>query len=211
MTFTLVVGAAPLPGHEPFYRELLAAASHVAAADAAGEWCVGLGRVPDVVVGDFDGAREGAPERLSALGAAVEVHSPSKDETDLELAVARALATWDCPVVLTAAFSERIDHTLAALGALVRAGAGARAEEPSWTAYVCRPGEPQELILEPGAIVSVVPLTEAPLLTIDGAQWPLVGVPVPLLSGRGVSNRALGGRFAASATNGMAAIIVLKP
>ncbi|HEY5276048.1 MAG TPA: hypothetical protein VIK38_05865, partial [Coriobacteriia bacterium] len=132
MKHTLVVGAAPLPEHEGFYRDLLASSAHVVAADAAGEWCVGLGRVPDAVVGDFDGSVPGAPERLQALGASVEVHPVEKDATDLELAIARAIAMWDDPIVLTAAFTWRIDHTLAAVGALTRAGAGASVLEPGW-------------------------------------------------------------------------------
>ena len=208
MKHTLVVGAAPLPEHEGFYRDLLASSAHVVAADAAGEWCVGLGRVPDAVVGDFDGSVPGAPERLQALGAGVEVHPVEKDATDLELAIARAIAMWDDPIVLTAAFTWRIDHTLAAVGALTRAGAGASVLEPGWSGFVCSAPETVGLELRTSEVVSVIALTAGTRVTIDGAVWPLDDVALPVLSGHGVSNRAEGGPFTVTATNGIVAIIV---
>ncbi len=208
MNRTLVVGAAPAPGHEPFYRQLLADSPHVVAADAAGEWCVALGRVPDLVVGDFDGSAAGAVERLRALGCVVETHPAAKDRTDLELAVDRAVASWDSPIALTASFTSRIDHTLAAFGTLMRAGAGATANEPSWTAYVCQDSHAVALDLDAGVTVSVLALGTECAVTIEGARWPLHSAPLPPLSGLGISNSASGGPFRVSVTNGFAAVIV---
>jgi thiamine pyrophosphokinase len=208
MTHTLVVGAAPLPGHEPFYRELLAASAHVVAADAAGEWCVALGRVPDAVVGDFDGSLPGAPERLRAAGALVEVHPVEKDSTDLEIAIAYAIGSWNDPVTLTAAFTSRIDHTLAAIGALTRAGRDASAREPGWTAYLGRDDRAVRLDLPAGTAVSVMSLEPGARVRIDGAKWPLHDAVLPPMSGIGVSNRAVGGPLTVNTTNGIVAIIV---
>lgn len=208
MTHTLIVGAAPLPGHEPFYRELLAASAHVVAADAAGEWCIALGRVPDAVIGDFDGSQEGAQDRLEALGALVEVHLAEKDATDLELAIAYARSIWDVPVVLTAAFTSRVDHTLAAFGALTRAGDEASVREPGWTASVCRESHPVRLDLPPGTTVSVLSLSTDARVTVGGAFWPLDDAAVPIMSGLGVSNRASGGAFTVTATNGIVVVMV---
>jgi thiamine pyrophosphokinase len=208
MRHTLVVGAAPLPGHEPFYRGLLSACTHLVAADAAGEWCVALGRVPDVVVGDFDGSLPGALERLRALGAEVRVHPVGKDATDLELAVVHARTAWRCPVVLTATFTSRVDHTLAAFGALIRAGEGACARDPFWTGYVCADARPVRLDLPTGVVVSVLSLAGDPRVTIDGAVWALRETELPVLSGLGVSNRAIGGPFSVSATNGTLVVMV---
>lgn len=208
MRRTLVVGAAPLPGHEAFYRGLLGRAEHVVAADAAGEWCVALGRVPDLVVGDFDGSKAGAAERLRALGSIVEAHPCDKAETDLELAVARALATWDDAVVLTASFTLRVDHSLAAFGALARAGDGASAIEPGWTAHVARPAQPVTLDLPPGAVVSVIALGGEARVSLEGARWPLREATMQPLSGLGVSNTALGGPFVVTVKKGIVAVIV---
>jgi thiamine pyrophosphokinase len=208
MKQTLVVGAAPLPGRDAFYRELLSAADHVVAADAAGEWCVALGRVPDAVVGDFDGSRAGAACRLEAQGATVEVHPMEKDSTDLDLAIAYARRTWRVPVAITAAFTSRFDHTLAALGALVRAGDEASVREPGWSAWLSRESRGVRLELAAGVVVSVVALVPEVRVTIDGAAWPLHDAVLPLLSGLGVSNRSVGGHLTVTATNGIVAIIV---
>jgi thiamine pyrophosphokinase len=192
MTFTLIVGAAPALGAQDFYKALLARAEHVVAADAASEWCVGLGRMPDVAVGDFDGSRPGAPERLRAAGVEVVRHPADKDATDLDLAVALALQRFGSPLVLTAAFTSRLDHTLAALGTLVRAGADASACEPSWTVHVCRPGRVLRVATHARDLVSIVAPAGAGRVSATGVRWPLRDAPLDAMSGLGVSNEALG-------------------
>lgn len=205
---TLVAGAAPIPGAERFYRALLAEADHVVAADAAGEWCVGLGRVPDVVVGDFDSASEGAAERLATAGAQVVAVSVDKDETDLELAVEVARVRFGLPVVITAAFTGRLDHTLASLGTLERAGAGACVREPGWSAWLCTREEPFAATLQPGTPLSLLAPAGASGVSVHGTKWPLNGEYLEPLSGRGVSNEALGGHVDVSVGEGLLLVIV---
>jgi thiamine pyrophosphokinase len=206
--YTLVVGASPVDGEDAFYRDLLSGAKHVVAADAAGEWCVALGRTPDVVVGDFDGSRPGAPARLAALGAVVQEHPAAKDATDLDLAVAAARDSYPDPVHVTAAFTRRIDHTLAAFGTLLRAGHSAVAVDPGWHARICRAPEPVALTLPAGAVVSVLSLQEEARVTVEGAVWEGSGARFGLLAGLGVSNRSTGGPFRVSVASGIAVVIV---
>jgi thiamine pyrophosphokinase len=209
MTYTLIVGAVPVAGGESFYREMLGGAGHVVAADAGAEWCVGLGRVPDIAVGDFDSAADGAVERLRAAGVEVVVHPRDKDRTDLALAVELARDRWAAPLVLSAAFTERVDHTLAALGALTRAGTGARVAEPDWSAYACTPAAPLEVDLEAGDTLSVIAVGPASGVTVEGVSWPLVSAHLETLSDLGVSNLAIGGRVRVSVTAGT--LIVITP
>jgi thiamine pyrophosphokinase len=208
VTYTLVVGAAPASGHANFYARLLGDASCVVAADAAGEWCVAAGRVPDMVIGDFDSSEAGAAQRLSALGVEVVTCSAAKDETDLELAVDIARTRNEGPLVLTAAFSRRTDHTLAAFAALARAGAGACAREPGWSAWTCAPGRDLRIDVVEGATLSVLSLGDATGVTLSGTVWPLHDESLGALSGRGVSNRALGGIVTASTRNGTLVVIL---
>lgn len=198
----LVVGAAPVPGCDDFYRSLLGQAEHVVAADAAGEWCVRLGRVPDLVVGDFDSSADDAERRLAALGAHVERYPADKDLTDLELAVDLALRRWAQPVTLTAAFSGRLDHTLAALGLVARAGRAARIEEPGWRAWECCPDHPLRLDLPAGATYSLIALEPCRGVTAKGGRWELASEELPPLSGRGVSNEAVGVELTVSVDSG---------
>ncbi len=192
MTEVVVVGAAPAPDSEDFYRGLLASAAAVVAADAAGEWCASLGRLPDVVVGDFDSADPDELDGLERQGVRLEVHPADKDATDLELAVAVAQDLWTLPICLTAAFSQRLDHTLAALGLVMRAGKGARIAEPTWRAWPCSPGRPIQLTLTCGTSYSILALEHCEGVTELGGRWELREASMEALSGRGVSNEALG-------------------
>lgn len=209
MSYTLVVGAAPVEGEEEFYRGLLGGALSVVAADAAGEWCTALGRTPDLVVGDFDSALPGAEARLVAAGSEVARFPADKDATDLELAIRAAQDRYAKPIVVTASFSRRVDHTLAALGALVRAGAGARILEPGWTAAVCGAASPVVLDAPAGATFSVIAIGDATGVNVTGAAWPLADEPLAALSGRGVSNLADGGPLCVSVGSGTLVIILM--
>lgn len=204
MSGALVVGAAPAAGAAAlaFYRRLLAGAPAVVAADAAGEWCVTLGRVPDLVVGDFDSAQPGARERLADAGSKIERHPEAKDSTDLDLAITAALRRFGPPTVLTATFSERLDHTLAAVGSLLRAGVGARALEPFWSASPVHPGHPLVLDIEAGTVLSLVAPCGAAGVTITGVRWELHDARLASLSGLGISNAASGGRVRVCCVHG---------
>jgi thiamine pyrophosphokinase len=210
MTYTLVVGAAPVEGAEEFYRGLMSEAAFVVAADGGGEWCVALGRVPDVVVGDFDSAHPGAALRLSDAGADVRAYPRDKDLTDLELAVGAATEQTGGPVVITAAFTGRLDHTLAALGALAAAGPHAAAVEPGWTAYACTPATPLEIDASRGDLVSILSVGRSAGVSVSGTAWPLSDACLAPLSGHGVSNMALGGRVSVAIEAGMLIVIVQR-
>ena len=203
----LVVGAAPLEGCDGFYRELLTGADRVVAADAGGEWCASLGRVPALVVGDFDSARPGAIDRLRALGSEVLGVPADKDETDLELAVGAALERFGGPVTVTCAFTLRMDHTLAAFGALLAAGPGAQACEPGWRAWVTCPGAPLSLSLGGGRRFSLVSPCGARGVSVTGARWVLEDADLSALSGRGISNVAGPDRVEVSCREG--AVLVM--
>ncbi|HEY5433073.1 MAG TPA: thiamine diphosphokinase [Coriobacteriia bacterium] len=192
MTFTLVVGAAPAAGADDFYRGLLVSANAVVAADAAGPWCAALGRTPDVIVGDFDSGDPDEIDRLERFGVCIERHPSDKDDTDLELAVRVARERWALPVCLTAAFSDRIDHTLAAIGVLLRAGTGAGIAEPSWRAWPCSPERPLSVSLERGTTYSIVALGPCEGVTARGGRWELSNATLAPLSGHGISNEAVG-------------------
>lgn len=194
MNGALIVGAAPAAGRETFYRALLAEAGFVIAADAAGEWCASLGRVPDVVVGDFDSSRPGAAERLREAGARVVTLDVRKDVSDLDACVDEARALARTPLTFAAAFEGRPDHTLAAFGAVCRASAGGRAvvREPSWTAYALEGGDDALVLdLAPGTTFSVIAPAGARGVSLSGGSWPLDSVALEPLSSLGLSNVAI--------------------
>jgi len=201
----LVVGAAPRPAEEAFYRALLADAPLVVAADAAGEWCTALGRTPEIVVGDFDSSATGAPGRLRGLGVDVRSVPAHKDVSDLDLAVAAAREQGAREVVLTAAFSARLDHTLAAFGTLAAsADVLGEAREPDFVAWaldaIARPS--LRLAVAPGTLVSVFAVGPARGVTLEGFEYPLRDAPLDALSTLGLSNVAAAEHVVLSVASG---------
>jgi thiamine pyrophosphokinase len=213
MIDALICGAAPEPRGERYYASLLAAARVVIAADAAAEWAVGLGRVPDVAVGDFDSAQPGAPERLTALGVEVVTFPSAKDESDLDLALSIASGRGARRVTFTATASRRLDHTIGALGVLMRAAAlSTELAEPSLAAWPLdaevRPSI--ELTGRPGALVSLFALDgPATGVTLTGMRFPLTDARVEPLSTLGLSNELESERAVIAVTTGR--LLALAP
>ncbi|KAF0208060.1 MAG: thiamine diphosphokinase [Actinomycetota bacterium] len=213
MSSTLIVGAAPVTDSRAFYRALLTAADRVIACDGAGEWCVALGRYPDLVVGDFDSSVAGAEDRLGALGIPIERHPSAKDESDLDLALAVARRMGSSGVTFTAAFSERLDHTLGALGTLVRARDLAPSiEEPDFMAMIvdAKARSSVQMSVAIGATVSVLALQAASGVTLEGLEFPLVNGTLSLLSSHGLSNIAQAKRVTVSVAEGTLLVIASR-
>lgn len=192
---TLVVGAAPEPGADAFYRDLLGSFERVIAADGAGEWCVRLGRVPEVVVGDFDSAEPGAPERLASMGCRIAAHPADKDLSDLDLCVEEARSLGACGVAFAAAFTGRLDHTFVALGTVLRAAdLSAIVREPGFTAWtVGGAGRPSlRLDLPVGMTFSILCAEPTTGVTVEGGRYPLMEGSLDSLDGLGLSNVAKG-------------------
>jgi thiamine pyrophosphokinase len=138
------------------------------------------------VIGDMDSLAD--PEALRAAGVAV--HRLAEQETtDLE----KCLYSVDAPLLVGVGFlGGRIDHTLAALNALVRHRArpvvllGA-----SDVCFLCPPR--LALDLPAGARVSFFPLAPAVGRFSEGLVWSVDGLALAPDGRVGTSNRALGG------------------
>lgn len=176
------------------------------ACDAAGEWCIRLGRVPNLAVGDFDSAAAGAVARLRAQGVEVVQFPARKDESDLDLATGIALTRGATAVTVTAAFTNRLDHTLAALGLALRVPPGVALSflDPGLEARVVRaPAQAHaELEVRPGALVSLIALTPAEGVTLTGLAYPLKNASLEALSSLGISNIATATRVTVDAAQG---------
>jgi thiamine pyrophosphokinase len=189
----LIVGSAPVISDHPHYARLIREADLLVAADGGVALCLEAGRAPDVCVGDLDSAPEDALGRAIALGTQIRRHPAEKSESDLDLAVALVRERETRSVVFTAAFSGRIDHTLAGFGTLLRAAdLSAMADEPDWKAYALDANHRPELVLdEPrGTVLSVFSLSGDARVTIGGVAYPLSEHRMPPLSSLGLSNEA---------------------
>lgn len=189
----LIVGAAPVPGADTHYARVIAEAGFVVAADAGLVLCQSVGRVPDVCVGDFDSTPASALAEAERAGARIRRFPAEKDESDLDLALAIVRERGVPEVRFAAAFSGRIDHTLAALGTVMAAvDLHAVCDEPQWTGYALGEGARSRLELSerPGTVISIMPLGGSARITTGGLVYPLHDETVRSLSSLGLSNVA---------------------
>lgn len=209
-------------------REFLRRADVVVAADGGALYALEMGRVPEVVVGDFDSVTEATLRAKAGAfgnsGMRVVRVPCAKDETDLELALDEAVRLGCGEVVLLGALGGRLDHALANLQLLSAAadcGVKAWVLDGDQQVYLLR-GEDRpgpwgeesvgelELSGRPGQYVSLLPLTPVagPVWT-EGLKYPLVGEDLRFGRSRGVSNEFMGGR--AAVRLGRGALLVVVP
>jgi thiamine pyrophosphokinase len=186
----LLIGAAWSKGSEDLIAAESRAHDLVIAVDGGADLCRAAGVVPDLVVGDLDSIDSVERERLEQTGIEFEIHPAEKDETDLELAIEAARRRDAGAVTATGVLVARLDHTLAALGALARAAdLTPRFVEPVAEGWLLSPSGRQSVeIVGSGEVFSVIGMTEESVVDVSGAKWPLAGAVLRPLSGLGVSN-----------------------
>lgn len=165
---------------------------YLIAADGGARHCAALGLRPAVLVGDLDSI---GPELLADYeksGVSIERHPPRKDETDLELAVRRAVADGATQILLLGALGGRLDQTLANLLLPARRDwpVPILLADGQQLAQVLQGGESVTITGAAGDTVSVVPLSAAVTgIHYTGLEYPLIDATLPLGSTQGVSNR----------------------
>lgn len=172
-------------------RSLIRADDYLVAADGGARHCLAAGHTPHVVVGDLDSLEPEVVARLEAQGVAIERHPPSKDKTDLELAVERAIRDGADDILLVGALGGRLDQSLANVLILAqkRWPARLRVVEANEIAQVIRDGDCLTLEATPGSTVSLLPLSaQVTGVTYRGLLYPLEDATLELGSTRAISN-----------------------
>ena len=189
----LIVGAAPAPGAATYYGSLIRTADLLVAADGGGLLCLAAGRKPDLWVGDFDSVPSTVAEQAERDGVTVLRYAVEKDASDLDLALDAARESGVASVTFTAAFSERLDHTIAAIGTLFRsADLDSCAREPSFSLYALDARARPRVVLaeQPGTVISLFSADSATRVTVEGVQYPLDRADLPRFTSLGLSNAA---------------------
>ena len=89
-------------------------------ADRGALYLLEKGIIPQEAVGDFDSVSEEEYERIKTSVERVGQYHSEKDETDIELAVERALSYNPKQIILTGVTGGRLDHMESALHLLYR-------------------------------------------------------------------------------------------
>jgi thiamine pyrophosphokinase len=166
----------------------------ILAADGGAHHAVAMGLRPRVIVGDLDSVEAALVESLVAQGTELEKHPTAKNETDLELAIERALRDGATEIVLLGALGGRLDQSLANVLLMAQRDwpAPIHLVDANEIATVIHGGEQIVLEAAPGSTVSLLPLSaEVTGITYTGMLYPLENATLLLGSTRGVSNEVV--------------------
>jgi len=161
------------------------------AADGGVTHCLALGRNPHLLVGDLDSVDDAVVARLAEAGVQVKRYPITKDETDLELALAAAVVTGAHEILLVGALGGRLDHLLANVLILAQREWPATLHliEGQQLAQLILPHQPVTLVANVGDTVSAIPLSDTVTgITYTGMRYPLENHTLQLGSTRGISN-----------------------
>lgn len=185
----LLVASASTPDSADLVRRIAPSFDFVIGVDGGTRICVEAGVDVDLIVGDMD-SFDIASLPTGTRSPAVEIFPAEKDSTDLELALDAARRNGASSVTVTGAFSGRLDHTLAAVGALLAVpDLQPRLEEPGFRGVLLSAAHrPHEMIGTTGSTVSLIGLSASSVVSITGVRWPLSYHRLGLMSGLGVSN-----------------------
>jgi len=93
-------------------RALLRPNDFILCADGGTRHALALGLTPKLVIGDMDSLEKGQLKRLRESGVEIELFPRDKNETDLELAITRAIEFQPRQIIIAAALGGRLDQTL---------------------------------------------------------------------------------------------------
>ncbi len=172
---------------------VLPPADLVVAADSGALLAPALDLAVDLLVGDFDSLSEDRVEALRRGGTAVHRHPEDKDATDLELALAVAVAHDPGRIVVVGGDGGRIDHAVANMGAIAAVATPGRQVE-AWMGVAHIAVAADEVVIEArvAETVSLVPLNgPATGVTTSGLRWPLHAATLDAGTTWGMSNEVV--------------------
>lgn len=187
--YVVIVANAPLLRLDP-YREMIASADLVIAADGGANALADAGIRPSLVIGDLDSLSAARLAQLAADGVELRRFPREKDETDLELALLHAAAAGATRIDILGALGGRWDHTFANVAMLAMPelkGRQVRLIDERQRLFLVR--DQATLDGQRGDTLSLLPLTPtARGVTTRGLFYALDDATLYFERARGVSN-----------------------
>ncbi len=181
----LIVANGTPPGAERL-AEAIDAADFVLAADGGANKLAALGLRCDCILGDFDSLD------LAVFPNVPRVAAVDQDHTDIDKAIAYAIAQGATSIVMTGVTGDRLDHTFGALSMLVKYG---RKVDLALLDDVGRARLVNDEIVIPthaSQAVSLLPLGHVEGVSTMGLRWELDGDSLAAGVRDGISNEATG-------------------
>jgi thiamine pyrophosphokinase len=184
-----------LVGAGALHPESLALAVELAptiiAADSAADHLAALGYTPHAIIGDMDSIAD--PSKWENLPQTTFFRVEEQDTTDFE----KCLYATEAPLYIACGFTGgRTDHFLACLhGLLARPEKRVALVDGNDSMMFLPANKSIEFTLQPGARVSLMPLSPSRCLMAEGLQWPVEGQELAPGTLVGVSNRCTTGQI----------------
>jgi thiamine pyrophosphokinase len=174
-------------------RALLRTDDYIICADGGTRHARALNVKPNLVIGDMDSAEKDQLQRLTDDGVQIELFPRDKNETDLELALTRALELNPNEILIVAALGGRLDQTLANLALLassLHASRNIRLDDGVEEIFFCR--NQVQVEGSSGDVVSLIPWGE-PVhgVKTENLKWRLDAETLYPDKTRGISNEML--------------------
>jgi len=174
-------------------RALLRREDFILCADGGTRHALALGLKPSLVVGDMDSAEKKGLQQLQDAGVEIELFPSDKNETDLELAIIRAIELNPEQILIVAALGGRIDQTLSNIALLTSprlTNFDVRLDDGVEEIFFCR--DQVQVHGGSGDIVSLIPWgSHVRGIQTQGLKWPLMNETLYPDKTRGVSNEML--------------------
>ncbi len=175
-------------------RLLLYADDYIICADGGTRHALALGLRPNLVIGDMDSLDKGQWQELENAGVPIELFPRDKNETDLELALNRAIELKPKKIMIIGALGGRLDQTFGntALLSDVRLSAfNACIDDGAEEIFFCR--DQVEVQGRGGDIVSLIPWgNPVQGVQTQGLKWQLHNEILFPEKTRGISNEMTG-------------------
>jgi thiamine pyrophosphokinase len=94
-------------------KSLLQNEDYVICADGGTHYAQILNVTPNLIIGDLDSAERGTLDKYKEANVSIELYPRDKNETDLELAIHRAIQLKPKQIIVVAGLGGRLDQTLA--------------------------------------------------------------------------------------------------
>jgi len=190
-------------------RLLLRTDDYVICADGGTRHALALGIQPDLIVGDMDSADKEQLQRLQKAEVSIELFPHDKNETDLELAIHRAVALKPKQIIILAALGGRLDQTLGNISLLTNLRLSTfdvRLDDGVEEIFVCR--DQAQVRGRSGDLVSLIPWQDVvPEVQTKDLKWPLRRETLYPDKTRGISNEMLGETASVSIGSGLLLIV----
>lgn len=210
----IVVFANGLLNEPDILKERLQPEDRIFCANGGTLHALALGLKPDMIIGDLDSLPAQTVEQLEAAGVTIQHYPRNKDQTDLELALDRAIAEKPAAILLVTALGGRLDQMLANILLLTRpeyAPVRLTLIDGSQSATLVRDHQSITVKGEPGDTLSLVPLTpQVTGVTFSGVTWPLTEVTLTMGSTWSISNTLEDRQARVEIGEGMALLVHLK-